>query len=257
MFMAIEYQHITHMFKSGNRTWDQMQSIVGDRHRKVKDQTSLFFTFNFYHDLESIFWVYAWFLHHYIPTKAHDHARNHDDVSHSAHTFIYCNIKGNSDRDSLLLDQDKLLAMIDMLTEVYSQTVAPLIDPIVIGSRIALGYKALERTEPVQVDGKPHHWDANNFSKEVYNDIVQAFENVLSYIDKEHGGSVLATAIDFSNGNATGKSQQSEGQKEGDGQNEDVQNEDGQKKGRAQKQGTSQGNDQKPAPKRAKRSGRK
>ncbi|KAG6822223.1 hypothetical protein H0H87_003916, partial [Tephrocybe sp. NHM501043] len=102
---------------------------------------------------------------------------------------------------------------------------APLIGPIGIGRRIALGYKALEETEPVQVDGKPHHWDANNFSKEVYNDIVQAFENVLSYIDKEHGGSVPATLINLF-GNTTGKRKQPEDQEEGDGQNQDGQNED-------------------------------
>ncbi|KAG6824733.1 hypothetical protein H0H87_003116, partial [Tephrocybe sp. NHM501043] len=92
---------------------------------------------------------------------------------------------------------------------------APLVNPVVIGGRITFGYRALEETVPVQINGKPHHWDANNFSEEVYNDIGQAFEDVLSYINKEQGGSVLATAIDFSNGNATGKRKEPEDQEEG------------------------------------------
>ncbi|KAG6826613.1 hypothetical protein H0H87_006528, partial [Tephrocybe sp. NHM501043] len=65
---------------------------------------------------------------------------------------------------------------------------APLVQAMTIGNDMELEYEALERTEPVQVNGKPHHWDANKFSEQLYNDFCQAFEDVLSYIDKEHGG---------------------------------------------------------------------
>ncbi|KAG6851583.1 hypothetical protein H0H87_000435, partial [Tephrocybe sp. NHM501043] len=53
----------------------------------------------------------------------------------------------------------------------------PLVDAMAIGNDMALGYEALERTEPVRMEGKPHHWDANKFSEQLYNAFCKAFEN--------------------------------------------------------------------------------
>ncbi|KAJ6477386.1 hypothetical protein C8R47DRAFT_1323354 [Mycena vitilis] len=155
-FMAVEYQSQSHLFGS---------------------PASLeFFTFNFYHDLESVFWLYVWSLHKCPPatlTLGDDHT---NILLQSTADHLDCGITGASLRSAVLTRRANILVY--QLKPVYAER-SYLLDALESRSVIRAAYETLEDKEPWRnAAGKALHWDQENFESQVYDDFRKCFQDI-------------------------------------------------------------------------------
>ncbi|KAJ6511347.1 hypothetical protein C8R47DRAFT_731241 [Mycena vitilis] len=164
-FMAVEYQLRNHVF---------LPEITEEDPFQPEQAPPEFFTFNYYHDLESVFWLYTWFLHYYPPGALILDDEAKQILTTSANKYLGSNVGGSSAR-SLITSVRKAKALENPLQPVYGA-----FTPLLFGISGTLGilinaYKALEATTPVMVNGQPQHWDEKNFQDKVYDQIQDFF----------------------------------------------------------------------------------
>ncbi|KAG5642550.1 hypothetical protein DXG03_002589, partial [Asterophora parasitica] len=194
-FMAAEYQDRRHYFvprrpsKSRERR-ARLSAMVPFGKKAAKSTPSKFFTFNFYHDLESVFWILFWFLHHRIPiaiSEDEDHIRQHiNSVAASAQELIYCGITGTPGRAQLVReDEDTLMARLQCLMDLYGP-LAGVVLPAMMLLDVTDAYQAIESTTPVRgADGAPKHWNAALFTEVPYREVEEGFNKLLAIIEGE------------------------------------------------------------------------
>ncbi|KAJ7625013.1 hypothetical protein DFH06DRAFT_1229583 [Mycena polygramma] len=163
-FMAVEYQLREHVF---------LPEITADPFQP-EELPPKFFTFNYYHDIESVFWLYTWFLHYYPPGALTLNDETKQILTVSANKYLGCNVGGNSFRSLLIISVRRAKELEDALKPVYGA-----FSSLLFGISGTLGflinaYRALEATAPVMVNNEPQHWHENNFQNEIY-DQIQGF----------------------------------------------------------------------------------
>lgn len=65
--MAVEYQAKKHLFAPSVVPQPTSELFKIDFTKPPANDATAFFTYNYYHDVESVYWMYLWWLHHYIP----------------------------------------------------------------------------------------------------------------------------------------------------------------------------------------------
>lgn len=172
--MSVEYQRRRHQFI------EQPEGTPYDF--QVPDNE--FFSYHFYHDLESVFWIFCWFLHHRAPAALDDtHIKAcKAAVSISAHKWLYCGIEGSISRVEIFFNTNReLRTMYAPLQALYGQ-----FSRLLIGMRIIFditnAYKVIEATKTLErVVGNRRwiHWDEKHFTEGLYIKIKEVFDELL------------------------------------------------------------------------------
>ncbi|KAJ7675771.1 hypothetical protein DFH06DRAFT_977041, partial [Mycena polygramma] len=155
-FMAVEYQAQMHLFlkSPGSINMVKLSKLT---------PSPRFFTFNFYHDLESVFWLYTWFLHKCPPARLTlgDDARKVLVQSYTNH--LDCGIVGTALRASIILADAGVHVLAGELVKVYGNT-SFLLNGLGSVSIIRDAYEVLEATEPRRNhEGKPSNLKSTIF----------------------------------------------------------------------------------------------
>ncbi|KAJ6477383.1 hypothetical protein C8R47DRAFT_1323353 [Mycena vitilis] len=165
-FMAAEYQAQRHFF---------LKPGVLNMENDVSPPE--FFTFNFYHDLESVFWLYTWFIHKCPPAELVLLDGAQTALAQSYTTYLDCGITGNMVRGSIVYTDSGAISLARPLAKVYGSR-SFLLNALESVNIIRNAYKALEATEPRLKDGQPMHWQEENFRPQVYDELCQCFRNI-------------------------------------------------------------------------------
>ncbi|KAJ6511328.1 hypothetical protein C8R47DRAFT_1094681 [Mycena vitilis] len=165
-FMAVECQLRDHVF---------LPEITEEDPFQPEEIPPKFFTFNYYHDIESVFWLYTWFLHYYPPGALILDDEAKQILTTSATEYLDSNVGGSGARTLLITSVRQAKELENPLKPVYGAFTS-----LLFGISGTLGilinaYKALEATTPVMVNGQPQHWDEENFRYEVYDQIQEFF----------------------------------------------------------------------------------
>ncbi|KAG6846912.1 hypothetical protein H0H93_011162 [Arthromyces matolae] len=131
--------------------------------------------FNFYHDLESIFWIYIWYLHYRLPKKLMQSSPNLTSLKESAESLFWNVIAENRQRSNLIFVKDASLGLFKILSRIYTPEFTVLVQNISVREALAQAYASLERTMPE--DGL---WDERKFNVGVYPVIKRAFDAAIA-----------------------------------------------------------------------------
>ncbi|KAF9032654.1 hypothetical protein BDZ89DRAFT_1063276 [Hymenopellis radicata] len=178
-FMAVEYQVGRHLF-------ELPRVLVRIRHGKPPppDQVD-WFKFNFLHDLESVIWIYLWFLLETLPesfTPA-EVVRHKKPILSLYHMLFDGSLRGSADRRMFMehcatVKGREYKEVISALTEVHG--VDSMIPKALQAFQCLAGcYGAVESSKPLFPES-PHmtHWDRKVFLHEFYEDIHFYFMDV-------------------------------------------------------------------------------
>ncbi|KAG6846888.1 hypothetical protein H0H93_011295, partial [Arthromyces matolae] len=127
--------------------------------------------FNFYHDLESIFWIYVWFLHYKLPKKLMQSNPNLSSLNDSAQSLFLNVIAENRERSNLIFERDGAPALLDILTPIYTPEFRDLVRSVHVRAALALAYSSLEEADPVQ-----GLWAKDDFKFNIYTVMKEVFD---------------------------------------------------------------------------------
>ncbi|KAG6843464.1 hypothetical protein H0H93_000894, partial [Arthromyces matolae] len=119
--------------------------------------------FNFYHDLESIFWIYIWYLHNRLPKKLMQSNPDLTSLEESAERLFYNVIAGNPSRTDLIFEPHASVQLVRILTPIYTPEFQFLVERIPVRAVLDSVYVSLEETN--RVEGL---WPQGQFNFEVY-----------------------------------------------------------------------------------------
>lgn len=161
---------------------EQANATGGEGQARPGSPSELVFTANFVHDLESIFWIYLWFIHSRIPSAFPHDSELLKKIRSSAKTFFAGGIDGNHPRRDLLTlppQKDKLRALLDPL---YSQ--APLLlEPLNLVPSLAAEYHRIEQEEQEEQDGH-RRFSYKVFKNHIHHHFMTVFKEIaLSTVD--------------------------------------------------------------------------
>ncbi len=180
--MAVEYQVQEHLFKP-RRTFQPSRSGT------TNCSTAVWFKFNFLHDLESVLWIYLWFLLDTLPAKFTPADREaHRTVVLSLNETLFDGfLRGSMDRlrfiEAFQTDEkrryDEIISALTGVHGVHSM----LLKALQAFQYLVACYGAVQSSQPVLPDS-PHmtHWDRKVFLHAYYEDIrayfMDAYEQV-------------------------------------------------------------------------------
>ncbi|KAG6908561.1 hypothetical protein DXG01_004194, partial [Tephrocybe rancida] len=192
-FMAVEYQEQSYLFlpQPTLETVEKLFETDSEDLACLPGTWSPPYRYNFYHDLESVFWIYAWFLHHFLPTKFHNSEKNLALISDSVRQRLDCGLRGSRSRTRIICDQSKLLDMAHMLMDHYYSSMKQLVWPLGILLDVTEGYRAVEATDPGVAEDKPCAWDTGTFTEEPYHKTQARFQELLTYIEAHGEGGCI------------------------------------------------------------------
>ncbi|EIW81088.1 hypothetical protein CONPUDRAFT_165310 [Coniophora puteana RWD-64-598 SS2] len=169
-FMAAEYQARKYF-----------QKVKVEDHPKLRVVP---LTFNFYHDLESIFWIYAWSLFYHPPSPCVVSSENPLELigclKQEAKEWFGCGIEGNSSR--LLTVQGARHADITYpLENVYTFDTgcSVLLNGLEIVAPLSTAYGDLEGTPLQLITGQHARWRHAQFSEALYKEMKNKLRGVL------------------------------------------------------------------------------
>ncbi|KAG6848301.1 hypothetical protein H0H93_001405 [Arthromyces matolae] len=131
--------------------------------------------FNFYHDLESVFWISIWFLHYRLPKKLMQSRPNLPSLQRSAQKLFLNIIAENRSRNNLIFEKQALRALYQILYPIYTPEFEVLLESVVVCVALASAYSELEATNPV--DGL---WDEDKFDAELYTVLKGRFNRMIA-----------------------------------------------------------------------------
>lgn len=172
--MAVECQARSHIFgfkgKSDNpgrmEKEDVKESSTQIECRKPQDTT---FTFNFLHDLESVYWMFLWFLYHRIPSIVDPSAPAFSLALGEFHRMggelFKCGISGNQTRERLVKGENaKMVATSLEAVYPYGSPCRFLLAGMRLTEILRNAYIELESTPP----NKSQRWPHDAFKSDVY-----------------------------------------------------------------------------------------
>ncbi|KAF9074801.1 hypothetical protein BDP27DRAFT_1415727 [Rhodocollybia butyracea] len=172
-FMATEYQ-------LGKWFFTPLKSSKIPRSDDILYTRHLWFSVHYFHDLESVFWIYLWFIHFMVPSA---HELNLDTLQWSRDRYFHHPISGSQYRSSLIMNEDGPDELEQDLSSIYThQSHTPLLKPISLCKEISSAYKQLQRTEPEKLKG-PDNVDFWRFKKEsfapgLYQTLTDSFQSL-------------------------------------------------------------------------------
>ncbi|KAG6915562.1 hypothetical protein DXG01_010967 [Tephrocybe rancida] len=199
-FMAVEYQQQRHLFsprrKPSYKPFEcYRMGRKSDRKRPIRPS----FRFNFYHDLESVFWIYVYFLHHLFPMNSvPTDDESLDDIAQSARQRIYCGIQGAMLRTMVITDGDTIEEIAAMLENFFPNHLH-LLSALGFACNMAESYAAVQSSQPVIVGDTPQYWSLESFTDDPYKKIISLFQRILNLIVKHSNvdGDVPALLLDL------------------------------------------------------------
>ncbi|KAG6816598.1 hypothetical protein H0H93_007895, partial [Arthromyces matolae] len=196
-FMAAEYLQGLYQFTligtaSGDRKTGLAQAkiLAKEKQQASSPLVSHRPRFNFYHDLESIFWIYIWFLHHRLPKKLMQSNPDLTSLKESAETLFLNVIAANPSRTELIFEGDASVRLLNILAPIYTPEFEILFASIPLRVLLASAYMSLELTAPQAVEG---FWDKNKFQAWPYADMKEEFDAMVAAtkVDSDYEAEVL------------------------------------------------------------------
>lgn len=178
--MAVEYQAKQYLFARHPK----VVILIGDLGSPNKKPE---FIPNFAHDLESVVWLYLWFLHYRVPNISPDPERTPEllaetlsAVLESAQKFFMHGIEGHPERVLFWTAGDRFS---------LAQTFGEIIDrglllPYNLIDQLREEYTRIESQTPEVIDGTPRYPD-DAFSDEIYAMFKNVLSATLEWIGKE------------------------------------------------------------------------
>ncbi|KAG6905675.1 hypothetical protein DXG01_001313 [Tephrocybe rancida] len=207
-FMAVEYQRDKHLFlpTESSTKLDPMQPPTGRQKTGPQDCK---LAYNYYHDLESVYWVYLWFLHRCVPREFYNRQSDFSLLHQKAQDLFDCDVSGNAARlEIFTIANYGVLSWVEIVWPFYGGEPNPqlfhLVGHITLFHDLISAYTALEATEVKEQDavetregeeqkgkaqdmgkevekkrGKdrlPFFWDEERFVKRPYEIIMERFQ---------------------------------------------------------------------------------
>ncbi|KAG6834118.1 hypothetical protein H0H93_011811, partial [Arthromyces matolae] len=147
--------------------------------------------FNFYHDLESIFWIYIWYLHYRFPKKLMQSNPNLTPLNNSAQKLFLNVIADNRQRTNLIFEEVAAFKLLETLRPIYTPEFRVSLECVAARSLLVHAYKLLEETIPVG-----GLWDLAKFDDVYYTLMKAEFEAMISAmkVEAEHEAQCLFTS---------------------------------------------------------------
>ncbi|KAI0040043.1 hypothetical protein FA95DRAFT_1550163 [Auriscalpium vulgare] len=167
-FMATEYQARQYSFLPPE---EEIMSFSEEIVSLPEDE----FLFNFYHDLESVFWIFAWFIHYRPPAITLQNKSEHvfEKVRTSATALFSNDVQGNSARGSLVVG-GRPTNIYRSLKPLYGD-LKWLLSGANVVENLKLAYEDLEKKP--RKDGT---WGADCFTIQPYSAMKTRFSKLLS-----------------------------------------------------------------------------
>lgn len=190
--MAVEYQVQAHVFGPDaelNREPDDESGIqLCEESDDKSESTAEFFSFNFYHDLESVYWIYLWFLHYRLPRALPPSTKA--ELKDRKRKLFTCGINGSRFRHLFITTPEGFKAVKETLRNTYG-TFGYLVHAINFRRTLVKAYKDIEATDPVEVNGVVLHWDKAVFQDEPYDTLSSLFRQILDHMGKRDDSTVM------------------------------------------------------------------
>ncbi|KAG5731197.1 hypothetical protein E4T56_gene10383 [Termitomyces sp. T112] len=138
-YMAVEYQFQRHLFYPA-LSLQEIEDTCASHSEKDR-----FFTFNFYHDLES------------------------NRTPYPLRPRTNC----------VFSDNRNLINIVNSLSTIYGKY-DYLIGATLFAVELVNAYKEIEATEPIKINGIPSHWNETRFENKIYDAITKRFNDILS-----------------------------------------------------------------------------
>ncbi|KAG6915560.1 hypothetical protein DXG01_010965 [Tephrocybe rancida] len=199
-FMAVEYQQQEHLFyppMNATVFHKVFEDLLMGRKPDPKIPIRPPFRFNFYHDLESVFWIYVHFLHHLFPKNSvPNDDESLDIIAQSARQSIYCGVEGATLRTMVITHTAVRIGV--MLQDFFPNHLY-LLSALEFAEDMAKSYTAVESSQPVIVGDTPQYWSLEFFTSDPYNKIISQFQSILDVIvDRSKAdGDVPALLLDL------------------------------------------------------------
>jgi len=179
--MAVEAQAKMHSFYkklSGDaeHDGDDDDFVISDDEEVADHSAQPPFTFNFYHDLESVFWMYYWVLHNRLPaaTTAQPHVdlKVLTSLKKQSDGFFQCSLDGNTTRLLYMSNAEaNALPKDDPLLSVYTSDFHSFVKGTRIAKYVSNAHSTLQKSEPDR-SFSPPRWAEDRFLPRVYAQIM-------------------------------------------------------------------------------------
>jgi hypothetical protein len=193
--MAVEY--LAHMFMF-LREDDDDDNKNGDEGNAtdpalafMKNPIKLF-TVHYVHDLESVYWLYLWFICNRLPTSAvqnytrspdsaKDMAQVREDILELARKYFGHQLEPNALRAAVIQQASSFLNVSrDVFDSLYSKKMG-LLEPLKISRNLRREYIRLEQQTAPEQSQKDGMWrfTASSFQDKIYDELLQTFSKAL------------------------------------------------------------------------------
>ncbi|PSR78403.1 hypothetical protein PHLCEN_2v7417 [Hermanssonia centrifuga] len=186
-FMAVEYQMRKYLY-SVTAPLDNIYDLSS----KGESVKRLTFTYNFYHDLESLIWLYAWAVYFRPPLLRVPPSSGTEELLRSeGHQFFACGIEGNTERTLVvnngLRDNRLITDVINAIVYGPTSGCRFLIGGMETIRHLAQGYHDIQSlpTNDSLRNGTAI-WSADRFTYDLYKKFDESLEKVADLI-KEVG----------------------------------------------------------------------
>lgn len=154
--MPVEYQGKTWYFLPPVEDGD-VESSESQANTLSPDE---WFAVHFLHDLESLFWVYFWFVHFRVPRRSVEEARKgdptlaritkwRDEIQRRSQLYFFCKIDGKRGRDDLIRDDTGRVTLKerDVLAPLY-KPYPQLLNLVLFPRELRKEYKIVQQQTP-------------------------------------------------------------------------------------------------------------
>lgn len=189
--MAVEYQERRYIFNPIANRRKPMDVVKFQQPRNIPRP----FAYNFYHDLESLMWLYIWFMiyHppvHCVPESKLDSGASAEALLAVGDEYFSCGIDGSIPRYKMLehgWDTIELL-MYEAPVEIVYDKCRFLLAGLDTITHISQAYRELERFATSDNRSTPHlAWRADQFSTGIYRKFRDVFQTVLDMKEADSG----------------------------------------------------------------------
>ncbi|KAG6915233.1 hypothetical protein DXG01_012589 [Tephrocybe rancida] len=176
-FMAVEYQRHFPLFLPTEPHDDSELDAQQPPSGLLETDPRLRLVYNYYHDLESVFWIYVWFLHRCVPKAFYNRQSDFSLLHKKARDLFDCDVDGNSAQiEVFLLGAHSLKLWFNILWPFYTdgsnKVLYHLVQNITLVNCLISAYKELEATEVKKTDtaetreGEEQKGEAQDMGKE-------------------------------------------------------------------------------------------
>ncbi|PSR83741.1 hypothetical protein PHLCEN_2v5640 [Hermanssonia centrifuga] len=185
--MAVEYQMRKYLYSAVDDVPTEDFFATSLKGESVQPLT---FTYNFYHDLESLIWLYAWAVYFRPPLlRVPPSSGTEELLRREGHRFFACGIEGNTKRWDAVISGPRAnrLNTVVIHTTVYGSTSGCrfLAAGMQIIRHLAQGYHDIQSlpTNDSLLNGTAI-WSADHFTYDLYKKFDELLEKVASHIKK-------------------------------------------------------------------------